>query len=261
MSIDAKLSTLAGLSSSQALGKINPNAAEEQEKADLQKACRMFEAHFLKMMMSEMRKSVEKTDFNHGGMGEDIFTSMMDQAVADDLTAGGSMGIADLLERQLSLNNSARPGANLDDYQKQLGAAVEMIMPVAGKVSSSFGKRLHPITGIEDNHSGLDLAAPQGTPVMAAMGGVVSFAGEKGGYGKLVVVDHPDGSQAFYGHLSKFDVQEGQSLALGQTLGAVGSTGASTGPHLHFELRNANGAPVDPMPQLAAGGASFKQGA
>jgi murein DD-endopeptidase MepM/ murein hydrolase activator NlpD len=122
--------------------------------------------------------------------------------------------------------------------------------PVAGApVTSEFGWRIHPIYGDERFHAGIDLGVPTGTPVQAADGGTVTFAGVSGsmtsGYGQLVIVDHGNGRETWYAHLDNMNVKEGQQLAQGDVLGQVGSTGGSTGPHLHFEVRE-NGEPVDP---------------
>jgi murein DD-endopeptidase MepM/ murein hydrolase activator NlpD len=122
-------------------------------------------------------------------------------------------------------------------------------LPVDARVSSVFGPRTHPVTGTQRLHAGIDLAAPTGTPIGAAAGGTVSFAGVRGGYGNLVIVDHGDGTETRYAHQHTIGVRAGQTVAAGDVLGTVGSTGQSTGPHLHFELRR-DGTPVDPAPLL-----------
>ncbi|HEY8339567.1 MAG TPA: M23 family metallopeptidase [Egibacteraceae bacterium] len=124
-----------------------------------------------------------------------------------------------------------------------------LVLPVEGRFSSPFGMRTHPVTGARKMHTGVDIAAPTGTPIRAARGGTVSFAGVRGGYGNLVIIDHPDGTQTRYAHQDALQVQVGQRVAAGQVVGTVGSTGMSTGPHLHFELRR-GGDPVDPAPLL-----------
>ena len=112
------------------------------------------------------------------------------------------------------------------------------IKPISGgRISSGFGKRSAPTAGATTYHQGVDLATPLGTPVWASSGGTVSFAGWGGGYGNVVYVDHPDGRQTRYAHLSKIYVKVGQSVNQGQVIAASGSTGRSTGPHLHFEMR------------------------
>jgi len=130
-----------------------------------------------------------------------------------------------------------------------------LVVPVSGTRTSGFGPRHHPILKQLRNHNGVDWAAPTGTPIQAAAGGRVAFAGVAGGYGNTVYIDHPDGSQTRYAHMSRFapDAREGQSVQAGEVIGYVGTTGRSTGPHLHFELW-VNGKPVDPLGQGGGGG-------
>ncbi len=117
------------------------------------------------------------------------------------------------------------------------GSLPEMRTPVDGQVSSGFGWRKDPISGEKAWHSGVDLAAPKGTSVSACWPGRVEFSGEKEGYGKLVVVDHGRGWKSYYGHNSHNLVREGDVIRAGEKLAEVGDTGRSTGPHLHFEIR------------------------
>jgi murein DD-endopeptidase MepM/ murein hydrolase activator NlpD len=116
-------------------------------------------------------------------------------------------------------------------------------------VTSKFGWRTHPITGDRKFHTGIDFGAGLGTPIYAIANGKVEFAGEKGGYGNAVVVNHGAGKSSLYGHASKLYVREGQQVVRGQMIAAVGSTGMSTAPHLHFEVR-INDKPVNPRPYL-----------
>ncbi len=228
-----------------------------REKAKLREACRMFEAQFLKMLWKEMRRTVPKAKLIHGGYGEEVFTDLLDQAVSDQSVKGGSMGLADLLERQLSREGLARPGVKMGEYLRPAPggpAGMELRPPVEGILTSGFGPRVHPITGRDHQHTGLDLAAPRGTPVRAAAAGRVEFAGTRGGYGKLVVIVHADGSSTYYGHLDQIAVRRGELVAAGQQVATVGSTGSSTGPHLHFEARDAGGRPLNPLPRLAVKG-------
>ena len=127
------------------------------------------------------------------------------------------------------------------------------IWPVQGTLESGFGGRRNPVGGSGfEFHSGQDSEAAQGTPVIAGARGIVVFAGWQNGYGQLVVVDHGGGLSTRYGHLSHIDVELGQNVARGQFLGRVGSTGRSTGPHLHYEVRINNEA-VNPLQYLLMG--------
>ena len=121
-----------------------------------------------------------------------------------------------------------------------------MSIPCDAPITSSFGWRMHPILGYERFHSGIDFGADYGVPIRAANTGIVIFAGWYGGYGNTVIVDHGNDITTLYAHSSELYVAEGQVVQRGQAIAAIGSTGLSTGPHLHFEIRQ-NGEPVDPM--------------
>lgn len=109
--------------------------------------------------------------------------------------------------------------------------------PVSGKVNSEFGMRKHPQFNTRMKHTGIDIAAPIGTPVIAVAAGEVLFAGSMRGYGNVLMIDHGSNLLTVYGHLSRMDVGEGQAVRQGQVIGGVGNTGVSTGSHLHFEVR------------------------
>ena len=113
-------------------------------------------------------------------------------------------------------------------------------------MTSGFGMRWHPLLGGERMHSGVDLAAPAGSPIAATADGIVSQAGWNGGYGLYVAISHPGGLQTRYGHMSQITVGAGQAVSKGELIGYVGSTGRSTGPHLHYEVRR-NGLAVRPV--------------
>lgn len=123
-------------------------------------------------------------------------------------------------------------------------------MPVRGaRISSGYGYRHHPILGRRKLHTGIDFAASSGTPIYAAAGGVVISSGYRNGYGNTVIIDHGGGIATLYGHCSRLYVSSGQKVGKGSRIAAVGSTGMSTGPHLHFEVR-VNGSPVDPRSRI-----------
>ncbi|MBW4449576.1 MAG: peptidoglycan DD-metalloendopeptidase family protein [Spirirestis rafaelensis WJT71-NPBG6] len=125
-----------------------------------------------------------------------------------------------------------------------------MAYPSDAYTSSPFGWRMHPVLGYRRFHAGLDFAASYGSTIRAADSGTVIMAGWYGGYGNAVIIDHGKGITTLYGHSSQLFVSEGQTVQPGQAIAAVGSTGLSTGPHLHFEVRK-DGTPVDPMNYLS----------
>jgi murein DD-endopeptidase MepM/ murein hydrolase activator NlpD len=131
-------------------------------------------------------------------------------------------------------------------------APIRRPMEKPTRVSSGFGNRTDPFTGGRAYHSGIDFPAPKGTPVLSAGYGKVTFVGQRSGYGKLVEVTHAGGLVTRYAHLSAFLVEEGQVVSAGTPIAKVGSTGRSTGPHLHFEVRSKDKA-LDPNKYLAAG--------
>jgi murein DD-endopeptidase MepM/ murein hydrolase activator NlpD len=129
-------------------------------------------------------------------------------------------------------------------------SAAPMRWPVAGTITSPFGERKNPMGSGDDFHPGLDIAADEGTPIAAAAGGRVISVGPDAGYGNLVVVDDGNGMTTRYAHCSQIYVRVGDVISAGRTIAAVGSTGHSTGPHLHFEVR-VNDRPVDPAAFLS----------
>lgn len=152
-------------------------------------------------------------------------------------------------KRKKSSSSSASSGSSSGGFQGNGGS---MGLPVNGaRLSSGYGSRIHPITGKRKTHTGVDLAAPQGTDIHAAEGGVVIVAEWWSGYGNTVIIDHGDNVWTLYGHIRNggIKVEKGQQVKRGEKIAEVGSTGNSTGPHCHFEVR-INGNPVDPMPYL-----------
>ncbi len=131
------------------------------------------------------------------------------------------------------------------DDQRSLLASTPSIWPARGWVTSDFGTRLDPWTADRKMHEGLDIATPHGQPVFAPSDGTVVFAGTETGYGKVLVIDHGYGVKTRYGHLSEIAVHLGDHIKRGDRVAAVGNTGRSTGPHLHYEVR-VNGIPENP---------------
>lgn len=129
--------------------------------------------------------------------------------------------------------------------QKSLLASTPSLWPARGWVTSDFGSRLDPYTADRVMHQGLDIAAPHGKEVFSPSDGTVVFAGLEGGYGNVIVIDHGYGIKTRYGHLAKILVKSGAKVKRGEKIAAVGNTGRSTGPHLHYEVR-VNGIPQNP---------------
>ncbi len=151
------------------------------------------------------------------------------------------------LEREVALR--AESFEALTAYlteQKDRLAATPSIWPAKGYVSSKFGPRISPFTGRRQRHTGIDIAAARGTPVLAPADGVVTYSGKLAGYGRAIVVDHGFGTKTFYGHNHQNKVKKGQRVARGQVIAAVGSSGYSTGSHLHYEVL-VKDTPVNPL--------------
>ena len=171
-------------------------------------------------------------------------------------TGGPAMPLATgnlaVLEGKMSqLERAIRAYANVLQYR----GYTPSVWPVVGKLESGFGSRRNPFGGSSyEFHSGQDIDAQTGDPVVAAARGTVTFVGWQNGYGQLVVIDHGDGLTTRYGHLSHIDVAQGQTVERSEFIGRVGSTGRSTGPHLHYEIR-INDEPVNPRPYLLASSA------
>ena len=137
-------------------------------------------------------------------------------------------------------NSSSSTGTTISS------SASGFIKPSGGSVTCPYGPRIHPVTGVNSIHTGVDFGASYGTPIVAAKSGVVTTVTYNTAYGNMVIIDHGDGTSTLYAHASSFATSVGQTVSQGQTIAYVGSTGYSTGPHLHFEIR-INGQHVNPM--------------
>ena len=178
------------------------------------------------------------------------YTAMYAQAEAQkqSLQAQIDAKVAELVaQEQAAKQAAAAAGQPAYNPAAAVGATGSMMWPAVGHgISSPFGYRIHPITGQYKLHTGVDINVGYGTPVYAADGGTVILAGWNGGYGNCIVINHGNGLTTLYGHLSSINVSVGQSVGRGQTIGLVGSTGNSTGPHLHWEVA-VNGQRVNPL--------------
>jgi murein DD-endopeptidase MepM/ murein hydrolase activator NlpD len=242
------------------------NAPTDKQKGELQKAAQEFEAIFLAQMLKVMRETIEESGLTEGGFGKSIYTEMFDQEVALKMARQGVLGISDLLYKNLAdtlkpEENESSPSDGLAPLQQkpaqnsheETGAftrtqdgITDLQLPVMAPVSSAFGLRRDPFTHRTEFHKGVDFAAPEGMKVIAALPGTVVSAGYESGYGNSVLIQHADGIQTRYSHLGSIAVKAGDVVASRSTLGTVGNTGRSTGPHLHFEVIR-KGIPVEPI--------------
>jgi murein DD-endopeptidase MepM/ murein hydrolase activator NlpD len=233
----------------------------------LREASRAMESMLLKQIV------VSSGAFKGGeGAGSGVRADVFAQTLADALSKSGGIGLASMLERSLG-GGAGTPGLDPSGAPAPGGGAprlpivpvrparhapvaapdpIAMSSPVAGAPTSSpFGIRNDPFTGIPGHHAGIDLAAPEGVPVEASAAGVVVSAGPRGGYGLAVEIDHGSGITTLYGHASQILVQPGDRVEQGAPIAMVGDTGRSTGPHVHFEVRD-HGSPLDPRQALSA---------
>lgn len=230
--------------------EIRPDALfrKQQDPGDrkLRKACEEFEAVFTYQLLQSMRRTVEKSDLFHGGTGEEVYESMLDQELSKSMAGAGKGGLADLLYKQLRTKD--QPGetqGGLSMPPKSLPEMPSPRAPLKGRVSSEFGWRIHPIFGEKRFHRGLDIAAGEGSIIRASMAGRVVASEFQEDYGNVVVMEHGRGYTTLYAHNSENLVREGEWVDAGASLGLVGSTGRSTGPHLHFEVKR-HGRNLDP---------------
>ena len=194
-----------------------------------------------------------KIDFRRSLRKNDRFTLVYETLEAD----GEPLRSGRLLSAEFHNNGSVHeamwfqePGSAKGAYYALDGSSLErsyLSAPLAfSRVSSGFAMRFHPVHKTWRAHNGTDFAAPTGTKVRTVADGVVEFAGVQNGYGNVIFIKHPDNNVTVYAHLSRMDVRKGARVTQGATIGAVGSTGWATGPHLHFEVR-VNGKATDPM--------------
>lgn len=251
----------------------------EKQKEELRKVSQEFEAVFIAYMLKVMRETIEESGLTEGGPGKSIYTELFDQEIAQSMSKRGMLGISDLMYRNLvdsvvkedsGEKNAAMPEQEAapaapkpvpeGKHETNDGKVREisrMQLPVAAPVSSAFGPRQDPFTQRKTFHKGLDLAAPEGMKVVPALPGKVIATGYEKGYGNYVFVQHSEGLQTRYGHLGEVHVKSGDTVTTDHSLGTVGSTGRSTGPHLHFEAVRM-GTPVDPLPAFRTQLASLR---
>jgi len=216
-------------------------------KNPLKKLAQEFESLFLAQLLSVMKEGAGKDGFFGGSTGSDLYSSMMDQALARSLAEKGGIGLAEPLYEYLKGRSrvTARtdpevpqpPDASPSPRGEETDLSAVLTRQLSGfRITSRMGWRQDPITGERRYHRGVDFAAPEGTPVPAATSGRVVFNGWQGGYGNTVIIENNHGQRVRYAHLNRLEVQSGQEVNQGQRIGTVGKTGRSTGAHLHVEI-------------------------
>lgn len=235
------------------------SAAAEGDVEGVKDAAKKFEQYFVTTMMKEMRKASGGEDGLLAGSEMETFSALFDEEIAGRISDGPGIGLASMIERSLVQVYGAAAASGTDSVggaSHRVGASA--LAPAVregwswplpdnelGRISSHFGGRANPVGGGHGHHGGLDIAAPEGTPVLSMAAGRVIRAGNSSTYGNVVDIQHADGTVTRYAHQSRLDVAVGQAVGAGEQLGAVGSTGRSTGPHLHIEV-TADGQKVDP---------------
>ncbi|MCX7792854.1 MAG: peptidoglycan DD-metalloendopeptidase family protein [Thermodesulfovibrionales bacterium] len=205
---------------------------EPQEgRRNIREVSKELESLFLYELLKIMRRTVGSQD----SLQKDVYTSLFDLELSKLLAERGT-GLQKVIERQLLNSPLLSTGLDLNSNP---------VLPADGAVTSKFGERLHPLTGKWSLHKGIDIAAPYGSPVRAVRDGKVIFSGYTDGYGNLVVIDHGDGILTRYAHNRKNMVKEGDRVKAGDIIAEVGSSGLSTGAHLHFEVF-LDDKPIDP---------------
>ena len=232
-----------------------PTAADAARSPEqLRQLAAQFEALLLSQMLSQMRSSLFEADEEASGFGGGPLGDVMFSELSLALSRAGGFGLSESmlepLARQAGAIDTATgglgmPASAMDAVAMPTSAPVTRAALFEGRMTSAFGWRTHPVSGRAKFHAGVDIAMPVGRDVPVAQTGQVTFAGEQGGYGLTVIVEHANGVSTRYAHLSEIRVAAGETVVDGQTLGLSGATGRVTGPHLHFEVLE-HGKPIDP---------------
>lgn len=200
-----------------------PTASPQQRK--LHEAAAQLESVLVKQLLVSSGAFKGESSIAGSSLTQDMFADTL----ANSIAAAGGLGLAPVLEKSLALQQ-----------QPPTAGALE------GPITSTFGERIDPINHQHSNHTGVDIGAATGTPIPAAKDGVVIAAGPRGGYGNAIEVAHADGTTTLYAHASQVTVAPGEHVNEGETVGLVGQTGRTTGPHLHLEVRK-GGQFLDPQ--------------
>ncbi len=199
---------------------------------------------------------VERLEADLQAEREELDAALSVRAKARDALDARLVEWEDIIDEWESIEQELTDFIRVEQQRADIASALEAVRstegytwPTAGGIGSYFGYRVHPILGYSRLHGGLDIGGRSGQPIWAVKEGVVIMARMNGGYGNTIIIDHGNGYASLYAHQLSLEVKEGDYVETGQHIGNVGTTGLSTGPHLHFELRQ-NGAVIDPIPFL-----------
>lgn len=229
------------------LGNLKQQAEQiKQQRSDVER-----QKNEIALLTEQLQ--AQKQDYEAQAQTQDQLVSRLKQdrqalEAAEAQLVRDSQDLGNLIRRKLAEQEAARRRA-AQQGQIVIRGTGQFTYPTNAPITSSFGTRIHPILGYRRFHAGVDFGATHGSTIRSADSGTVIFSGWYGGYGRSVIVDHGGGLTSLYAHASELYVNEGEPVKRGQAIAAVGSTGLSTGPHLHFEVRK-NGDPVNPMNYL-----------
>lgn len=232
---------------------INKLAAEkmdlEKSKNDLQEQRKTLEKQVVNLNKESKDLQSATNERNHllAKVRKDKALFLAEQAELLRASQELQATIKRLLAEKRKLAQARNPGQKETVYYR--GGKLAWPLPIDGRITSNFGTRIHPVFKTKTTHTGIDIAAPKGTAINAADAGEILYTGWLRGYGQVVIVDHGANLTTVYAHMSKIETTEGAKVKRGQLIGRVGSTGVSTGNHLHFETR-VNGEAVNPMKYL-----------
>jgi murein DD-endopeptidase MepM/ murein hydrolase activator NlpD len=231
----------------QSVAPAAPASAKDGDRAKVKLLAQQFESMLMTQMLRSMRQSM-LSDEESDGFGKSTMTDAFDSELGQALSRAGGIGLSSVLIRAFDRQAGAGEPATVSPDAAPVPATVDApatpdvpatgALPVlpAGRVTSGFGWRNDPFSGAVKFHSGTDLQMAYGQAVKSAAAGRISFVGEQSGYGLTVMVDHGNGVQSRYAHLSSATVQPGDDVGSGQVIARSGNSGRSTGPHLHFEV-------------------------
>lgn len=226
--------------------ELKENAAKKKAEIEQHKSEQQVILHKAETDKATAEEAYRELEASSQAIGE-----MLRQRAAARAAAAAQQQAAQQESAASTQSEASDDSGNAEpDYSYQpVSGSGAFIWPVNGVITSPYGYRTHPIFGSTIYHSGMDIGVDYGTPVHAADSGVVVEAGWISGYGYAVIIDHGNGLSTLYGHNEALNVSSGQSVSQGQVIAYAGSTGNSTGPHVHFEVRS-NGDPVDPLSYL-----------